>query len=639
MTRIQELEKLITYHNNKYYNDESEISDDGYEALKDELLKLDPTNKLHSQVDAPNDGSRQWDKAKHSIHMGSQRKAPNMAELRNTFIDKHPNEEIHVGLKYDGLSLSMDYIKTGDVGILTQATTRGEDGLEGENILRNVLKIPNVESYLKNCIASISVRAEIILPKSNFSTVNKIRKDNGEKIFSNCRNAASGIIRNWDGDLCKYLEVRIYDVVIHDGNFIELETEKMDYLEHVFSKTSVDVGFVPKNVDELEKYYNLLTTEGREKLDFDIDGLVIKLNNIEYSEKQGMVDNRPKGQMALKFPAERVKTTINEVIWTVTKTGRVNPVALIEPVRIAGAMVKRATLNNLDEIERLGVTIGSEVMIERKGDIIPKVMEVINKKGKLNYPTECPSCGGETVIDRPYLWCDNSSCEAQISSRVHYYVKTLKMEDIGPKLIETLCENKLINNIADLYTFDKNLLIGVEGVGEKTIDNLKSELERTKKTTIIKMLVGINIDGLGNDNSKKLIAHFGDKIETINKLFELDELSKVFSEKTAELIYENSTRLKSIIEQLKNILDFQVLDTSSSKIAGLKFCITGSLSMGRDTYVDLIEKQGGIYKSSVTSDLDYLVNNSTDDSGKNKKATELGKTIITENQLKEMLNI
>ena len=640
-SRVEELIELMKYHNGLYYNGEAEISDDAYDQLKSELeflynnMKLDKSIKqevkeLLDQVDAPSD-SKVWDKAKHSIFMGSQAKSSNLVEFF-TWWDGIGRPQLLAELKFDGISLSTNYLSK-----LTEAITRGEGGVQGEMILKNVLKMGNVKPLIDGLDGSF--RAEILISKNNFKIVNQIRLDNGESEFKNLRNAVAGIARNFEDklELCKYLHLEYYDTNVKE---FDTEQDKADFIKSNFKMVPY---WMINTIEDIEKSYQDFIDNKRDALPFDIDGFVLKINDIAVQNKLGVVANRPKGQIALKFPPQKKKTKIVEFIHATKRTGKISVKCEVEPVDIGGATIRLATLHNYNYIlkELGGLNIGDEIMLERRGDIIPKVVEVINRKGaSVQPPTECPSCGKPTRVELPHVYCDNPLCDAKISNRIAHYVITLGLDGISSKFVDKLYENDLINDIPDLYTVNRDDIIAVDGLGESKADKFQSELDKRSKAKLPIFIKALSIDGLGQSNSEKMIDEIGfeDTVRFICYTLPdpLKVLKGIFTDDTAHKIYDQYVQLEVLILNLIDHVEFVQQTQGNDLLGGKSFCITGSLNLGRTQYKTIIAENGGVFKSGVSKKLDYLIVGA-EAGGKLKKAHDCGVKVLSEEDFRLMI--
>jgi DNA ligase (NAD+) len=655
---IEELVQIIQEASNAYYNGESIISDEEFDFYVDTLRRLDPENSILKTVGAPVSYERKWKKTKHEMIMGSLNKI--LIDDINEIFEKFPNEQLIVTEKYDGLSIELVYYN----GELVKAITRG-DGRIGEDILENVLKMRNVKQYLPIQFTG-SLRAEIIMLKKDFEALNDTLES--DKQFSNPRNAASGISRGYDGMWCGLLTLKYYDILSSDERFPFLIDKicKLRYLG-LMDPTGVYTVFIKEDLSRFYEDY----LEFREKLNYNIDGLVIMVDKVSEQERIGSVNDRPKYAWALKFPAMEKSTKLVDVEWEVSRTGRVNPVAKLSPIEIDGSIVEYATLHNIDYIKHLSFDYtqseviclrkGDEIAVKKAGDIIPAITKIVKSdlNGELiQIPTECPSCKQELKMNGAYLFCYNPCCKTKNLKKVIHYCETLGLENIGAGLLEKLYNSTLVMSILELYCLTKEQLLTLNGVGESIASNFIIELNKRSHMPLSTLLEALGLDGLAKKNAGILADYIYKWIDSVYKIKNADDnamhLSNVkdfFKNFNARNqwwdLFTNETRIRianSINSNLGLIL--QLLDiiqitkpNNNGKLNNKSFCITGSLVNGvRNDYIKRIQENGGIYKTSVGRGLSYLVTNDTESgSSKNKKAKELGIEIINEDQLQEML--
>lgn len=638
MNRIEELEKLIRYHSYKYYNELPEISDAAFDELTEELKQLNPNSSVFDEIGATVAFERKWKKTQHKMPMGSLTKIK-VEDISDIF-DKIRNTCLVVTEKFDGLSIELVYRNS----VLVEAITRG-DGDVGEDILQNVLKMKNVQQNLDLAFKfDVSIRGEIIMLKSDFAKVNELT-DNS---FANPRNAAAGIAKGHDGKFCEYLTVKYYGVQEdlserYTTDSFKHETGKLHFLNDRGLIDDLSNYFVQVyDETQLMAVYEKYRTHKRESLDYNIDGLVLTMMDVEMQNRLGYLHKKPKFAWALKFPPAEKKSILLAVDWTVTRTGRVNPVAKIEPIEIDGSVVQYASLHNLDYIRKLGLGINDEVMVKKAGDIIPAIVEVVIHKGDpIAFPAYCPDCRSNLVNTDNFLWCMNPNCPSQLLAKLIRYCKILEMDYVGGGLLEKLFNSGLAKWPIDLYEITKNDLLKFDGVGDSIADNFLRELEKKSKLPLQKFIVSLSLDGLAEKNAGILANHVEKNYMSFNhfmRVFTREDLSSLFTEQTTDKIFLYLSEEKEEILDLLNKVSIEKLKISS-KLEGKSFCITGSLEFGkRDDYIKKIKENGGEYKGSVGKGLTYLVTNDTESgSSKNRKAKELGISVINENQLLEML--
>ncbi|MCK9417618.1 hypothetical protein M0Q97_13330, partial [Candidatus Dojkabacteria bacterium] len=481
---------------------------------------------------------------------------------------------------------------------------------------------------------SSCIKGEIIMTKDDFAIVNS----KSEKQFSNPRNAASGISRGYDGKFCEYLTIVYYDIMLEKSL-----NEKLEIINtNSFFKTNFEIV---TNIFKLNELY-VAYKEHRNDYNYQMDGLVLAVNDYELKEKMGSINNRPKGAIAIKFPAQEVSTRLLDVEWNVTRTGRVNPKAKLAAVEVDGSIVEFATLHNIGYIEDLDLRIGDLVTIKKAGDIIPAVVKVlVSGCGiKVEAPEKCPFCNSYLEKKGSYIMCNNSDCPKKNFDKIVHYCKTLEMDHVGIGLLEKLFDNNLVNSIPDLYKIQKKDLVKLDGIGETVAENFISELHKKSSITVEKFLVSLGMDGLGNKNSGILAKYINDEKyldfgSLLNYIAEKNILENMFTGPTAKKIKNELIKNQDLSCELLPYIRIIEEKKKGSKLEGMSFCITGSLQHGkRDAYITIIKDNGGDYRASVGHGLTYLVTNDTESgSSKNKKAKELGIQIINEDELRKMM--
>ena len=641
----KEIVKKLKKADKKYYLGEDPImSDDAYDELKDNLRKKTPNHPYFKQVGSdPKYKQSIWETKKHKKIMGSQRKASSIEELKEKF-SPFKNQTLMVQEKLDGFSLEINY-KNGKV---VSAITRG-DGKKGEDVLRNVKK---AKGFLKeiNKKEEISLYCECIITLSDFEILKGKYREQGKKEPSNPRNSASGIIHRKDGKYCRLLTLKYFDVYSPNIHF-RTEEEKINFLKSLKSEDYYQTvgGFTYfvvngkkfNKLKEIKEFYKYYQNTKRENLNYWIDGFVIKINDLEEQQKFGMKNNRPQGQIALKFPSESATTKLVDVKWTTSRNGRINPIAILDPVELDGTIVKKASLHNYKVIDELNLTYGCEVIIEKKGDIIPQiVLKNEDKSGKkIQKPRRCPCCGEKVTLGNTYIWCNNIDCKSRNLKRLINYFKVLNIENIGKSFVEKLYEKNIVNHIEDFYEVKRSDLEGLEGIGEKTINLYFNELEKSLNITPQKFLQSLGIHNLSEATSKLLVENFSclDSIlyANIDKLIEI----KGIGEKTVKQIKEGFRKNKKTIKELRKYLNIVKEEKKSNALKGKTFCITGSLNGGtKKDYKEKIKNNGGEYKSGVIKNLSYLITaNKNSTSNKMKKAKEYNISIITEKEFNDIL--
>ena len=663
---IKRLREEIERYNYYYYSkNESLISDVEYDKLLKNLEKLEKENPQFANELSPsvNVGSSlkdtKFEKVTHKSPMLSLSNSYNIGDIEDfmkraekiILQERSGKTKIDYVLevKLDGLSISVTYEK----GKLVKAVTRG-DGIIGEDVTENVMQIKSVPKFLKENI-DIEVRGEIVLPISKFHELNKKRMEEGEEIFANPRNAASGTLRQIDAEIVKERGLDCYFYFIVDSEKYNLSTHKeaLEYIEKLGLKTT-GIGEVVESAEELEKRIEFWGTK-REKLDYETDGMVIKVNSLELWNILGSTTKSPRWAIAYKFPAKQVSTKLLDITWQVGRTGKVTPVAELEEVEVSGSRVKRASLHNFDEIERKDIRIGDRVIIEKAAEIIPQVVKSIKEvrtgEEKIVVPPgNCPICNSvlekeEGLVD---LKCVNKHCMGKVQGKIEYFVSRdgMNIIGLGERIIERFLELGFIKDITDIYNL-KNFrqdITGLEKMGEKSVENLLNSIEESKKRDYSKTLYALGMPYVGKFLGN-LLAEKSKNIETLMEMTE-EELLMIdgVGEKVAKSVYSfmrDPVNIE-IIEKLKNAgVNFTLLKENKVEkdvFQGKNFLVTGKLEkFTRKEIQEEIEKFGGKNLSAVSKNLDYLIVGK-DAGSKLKKAQDIGTIkILSEEEFFELI--
>ena len=663
---IKRLREEIERYNYYYYSkNESLISDVEYDKLLKNLEKLEKENPQFANELSPsvNVGSSlkdtKFEKVTHKSPMLSLSNSYNIGDIEDfmkraekiILQERSGKTKIDYVLevKLDGLSISVTYEK----GKLVKAVTRG-DGIIGEDVTENVMQIKSVPKFLKENI-DIEVRGEIVLPISKFHELNKKRMEEGEEIFANPRNAASGTLRQIDAEIVKERGLDCYFYFIVDSEKYNISTHKeaLEYIEKLGLKTT-GIGEVVESVEELEKRIEFWGTE-REKLDYETDGMVIKVNSLELWNILGSTTKSPRWAIAYKFPAKQVSTKLLDITWQVGRTGKVTPVAELEEVEVSGSRVKRASLHNFDEIERKDIRIGDRVIIEKAAEIIPQVVKSIKevRTGEEKIvvpPVNCPICNSvlekeDGLVD---LKCVNKHCMGKVQGKIEYFVSRdgMNIIGLGERIIERFLELGFIKDITDIYNL-KNFrqdIAGLEKMGEKSVENLLNSIEESKKRDYSKTLYALGIPYVGKFLGN-LLAEKSKNIETLMEMTE-EELLMIdgVGEKVAKSVYSfmrDPVNIE-IIEKLKNAgVNFTLLKENKVEkdvFQGKNFLVTGKLEkFTRKEIQEEIEKFGGKNLSAVSKNLDFLIVGK-DAGSKLKKAQDIGTIkILSEEEFFQMI--
>ena len=651
--RMRELETLLTKYNYEYHVlDNPSISDHEYDQLFHELLELEekhpelksdtsPTTRVGGVV------LDKFEKVSHETSMLSLSNAFNEEDLRafNDRIEKAVGKvEYMCELKIDGLAVSLLY----NDGKLIQGATRG-DGTVGENITAN-LKTIHAIPLTTNLTEQFEVRGEAYMPKDAFEKLNKAREENNQQVFQNPRNAAAGSLRQLDTSLTskRHLSIFLYGTTRPEILNVNSQSAALDKLDELGFKTNQERA-VKKDIDGVIEYVNYWV-EHRNDLPYEIDGIVIKVNDLRLQEEIGYTVRSPKWATAYKFPAEEAKTKILDIELTVGRTGVITPTAILEPVRVAGTTVSRASLHNHELIEEKDIRINDTVIIHKAGDIIPEVVRVVYEERSdqevYEAPTTCPSCGHEAVkLDEEVaIRCINPTCPAQIVEDIIHFASrgAMNIDGLGEKFVHQLYDAELIKDVADLYTLEKEELVKLERVGDKKATNLLSAIENSKSQPLQKLLFGLGIRFLGQKASRLIAEEYltMDNImeKTKDELIEIPEIGEVIADSI--VTYTSNDDFKHLIEKLKaeNVnMTEEVEENESNQFDGMTFVLTGKLvEMTRNEAKEKIELNGGKVTSSVSNNTDVVVAGS-DAGSKLDRARELEITVWSEQDLLERL--
>ena len=653
--RIDELINIINEANYQYYVlDNPTITDQEYDKYLDELYRLEakypelvredsPTKKIGGEV------LEKFEKVTHEIPMMSLSDVFNEDEISlfDSRIKKEGvNPEYVCELKIDGLSVSLTY----ENGVFKRAATRG-NGVVGEDITNNVRTIKTVPMRLKENV-SIEVRGEIFMSKKTLDELNKERELNGEPLFKNCRNAAAGSIRQLDSSIAakRNLEVFIYHLPNPEDYGIKTHMEALEYMEKLGFRTNKDNNSLVKDISEV---FNFIHEKGkiRESLPYDIDGVVIKLNNLADQQRVGYTLRYPKWATAYKFPAEISYTKLIDIKFTVGRTGQVTPNAILEPVNVMGSTISKTTLHNEDFVLEKGIKIGDTVGIKKAGDVIPEVVCVLEERRNgtekdFHMTKTCPICGSNLIKheNESAYYCENPHCDRRkIEGLIHFASReAMNITGFGERIIEDFYNFGYIKSIIDFYKLDtiSEELKSLEGFGDKSIENLLIEIENSKHNSLERLIFGLGIRYVGRKTAKILAKTY----KNLYKIFDasLEELIAIddVGDKIAGSVYEyfKDSNNKILIDNLRDLglnMDYLGEEKSLSEFEGKTFVITGTLSRGRDEIKELIESVGGKVSDSVSKKTNYLILGENPGS-KYEKAVSLNVKIINEEELNEM---
>ncbi|MFD2445157.1 NAD-dependent DNA ligase LigA [Bacillus sp. CGMCC 1.16607] len=658
--RVIELQNLLNQYNYQYHVlDKPTVPDAEYDQLLRELVELEQQFPDLQTPDSPTQrvGGAVLDsfkKVEHRTPMLSLGNAFNEADLKDfdRRIRGMISEDISYvcELKIDGLAVSLRY----ENGLFIQGATRG-DGSVGEDITANLKTIKSIPLRLTEPV-SLEVRGEVFMPKKSFEALNKMKAENGEELAANPRNAAAGSLRQLDSKIAasRNLDVYLYSIADVGGLEIISHSEGLNYLEKLGFKTNQE----RRKFDKIEEVIEFVESwvEKRPHLPYEIDGMVVKVDSLEQQEQLGMTAKSPRWATAYKFPAEEVVTVLKDIELSVGRTGVVTPTAILEPVKVAGTTVGRASLHNEDLIREKDIKIGDYVVIKKAGDIIPEVVNVLperrtGEEKEFQMPTHCPECESDLIRleEEVALRCINPKCPAQIREGLIHFVSrdAMNIDGLGEKVISQLFQEKLIEDVADLYHLTKEQLLGLERMGEKSVTNLLSAIEASKGNSLEKLLFGLGIRHVGAKAAKTLAQQF-ESMDRLSAATE-EELTAVneIGEKMANSIvtYFENEEVHELVAELKTAgvnMDYKgpkpvIAAESNSIFAGKTVVLTGKLEqLSRNEAKDKLEALGAKIAGSVSKKTDIVI--AGEDAGsKLTKAQELGIEIWSEEKMLEEL--
>ena len=653
---IEELRALINYHSNLYYtHDKTEISDFEYDKLMSELKRMEAENPELITPDSPTQriGGKileGFEEVTHTVQMQSL----NDVFDKEAVIDFGIKTENALGekteyiteLKIDGLSVSLEYRD----GYFFRGSTRG-DGNVGEDVTENLKTIRNIPLKLNEPVEYLEVRGEVFMPHSSFIKLNELQEEKGQKPFQNPRNAAAGSLRQLDSSIVaeRKLDIFVFNIQQIVGKEISTHKEGLEYLSQLGFKTIPDTPVcdtIEKAFEEVEKI-----GEEREKLGFDIDGAVIKVNSLRHREILGSTAKCPKWAVAYKYPPEVKETTLTDIVIQVGRTGVLTPNAVLDSVRLAGTTVQRATLHNIDYIREKDIRIGDRVLVQKAGDIIPEVLSVVKEKRTgdekiFEMPLVCPVCGAEDMREdgEAAARCTGGECPAQLARNIIHFASrdAMDIEGLGPAVVHRLLDNNLIKSAADIYNLKKEDLSTLEKMGEKSAQNLIDAINKSKENDLSRLLFALGIRHVGAANAKNIAMHFSTLDNVINasekEICTVDEIGDIIAKSIAGFFRQEQNL--DIIENLRKYgVNFVCNETKKEGVFnGKVFVLTGTLpTLTRSEASKIIEDNGGKVSSSVSKKTDYVL--AGEEAGsKLDKANQLGIAVITEEELRNMIN-
>lgn len=656
--RVKELRETIEYHNKKYYDDdEPEISDFEYDMLSNELKNLEKqypelitkdsnTQKVGGHV------KKGFKEVEHEVPLQSLQDIFDFDELIE--FDKRikkQSEELNKPTKYvvetkiDGLSAALKY----ENGILVEGATRG-NGLIGEDVTENIKTIKTIPHKLKEPI-NITVRGEVFISKKDFEKMNEERVLNEQPLFANARNAAAGSLRQLDSNITasRPLDIYIFNVQKIEGKEFNSHYEELLYLEEL----GFNVNPVKIPCDTLEEAINAINKigEDREDLTFGIDGAVVKVDNLSLREDLGTTAKTPRWAIAYKYPPERKETILKDIVCQVGRTGAITPMAILEPISVAGSTISKTTLHNEDFIKEKDLRIGDTVVIQKAGDVIPEIVEVKKEKRTgsekaFNMPTTCPVCGAMAVREEgeAAIRCTGIECPAKLVRNIIHFVSKegMDIDGLGENLVEQFIDKGLIENIADIYTLTFEDIASLKKNGIKFAENLINAIQDSKNRPFYKLITALGIRHIGTKSAKTIAKHFK-TIENlmnaeIEEIAELDDVGQIMAESIYQFFKQDQTI--DLINKLRDTgvnMREEQNETEDTRFEGLTFVLTGSLeNYTREQAGEIIEKFGGKVSSSVSKKTNYVL--AGEEAGsKLTKAQSLGVNVITEKEFNEMI--
>jgi DNA ligase (NAD+) len=657
-SRLIELTETLNRLNEAYHGKDAPlVSDAEYDALFRELEALERAHPSWRQPNSPTQrvGAAPlpaFTKITHLVPMLSIANTTNLEEL--SAFDERVHKQLNISapveylceLKFDGLSVNLTY----EDGVLVSAATRG-DGAVGENVTPNVRTIRNVPLALKGkgFPSRVEIRGEIMLPLEAFRELNREQAEAGEKIFANPRNAAAGSVRQLDSKITAGRELRLFAYALGAWEGANKPGLQSEILEQLFSWGFAEHKFhaLCSGVSEVQAYYEKIGGK-REGLEFDIDGVVVKVNRLDWQEELGFVSRSPRSMTAYKFPPRQERTKINDIQVQVGRTGALTPVALLEPVNVHGVVVSRAALHNQEEIDRKDIRVGDWVLIQRAGDVIPEVVSVLperrtGKEKKFYLPSHCPSCGTKTVKlgEEVAVRCPNEECPAQNLEALEHFVAKggMNIVGLGPRILEQLVSAGLVRRYSDLYRLKEKDLLSLEGFQEKSAAKLVASIQKSKIVKLSALINALGIRHVGTRLAASLAREYPDlknlAAATLDELVNVQDIGEIVAQSVVNYFAKEKNR-----QEVSRLLDAGIQPTSvvkaSSMLSGKTFVITGTLpGLSRPEAAEWIEARGGKVTSSVTKKTSYLLAGEAG-GGKIDKARELGIEVISLEELRKL---
>lgn len=657
--RVEKLREEIEYHNYRYYIlDQPEVSDAQYDRLMRELEKLE---EEYPELRSPNSPTQRvgaspleaFEIVRHTLPMLSLANAFDENEAREfdkrvkKFLGSQEDVVYVTEPKLDGLAVELVF----ENGTFAIGSTRG-DGINGENITQNLRTIKTIPLQLVRqeipVPERLEVRGEVIIQIEKFKALNRRREEMGDPPFANPRNAAAGSVRQLDPKVTaeRPLEIYCYGIGEVRGKNFKTQYELLQTLPKWGLRTNPHIRRC-RNIDEVLDYYHQMNKK-REELPYEIDGIVIKVDRIDLQTRLGEISRSPRWALAFKFAPKQETTKIRDIIVQVGRTGALTPVAVMEPVRVGGVEVSRATLHNQDEIDRLDVKVGDTVIIQRAGDVIPEVVQVITSKRtggekRFHMPSTCPVCGAEVIKEDVIYRCIGLDCPAQLKGRIKHFAskRAMDIDGLGVKLIDQLVDKGLVKDVADLYYLRKDELIALERMADKSAQNIIDAIEKSKTKPLGKFLFALGILHVGETTAEDMASHFTHLDDFFNlseeDLMKVEGIGPEVSASVARFFRDKKNRESIERLQKAGLKLIEPRAKEKGRLAGRTFVFTGTLnSYGREQARNLVESLGGATASSISKKVDWVVIGE-DPGSKADRARELGIKTLTEEEFKKMI--
>jgi DNA ligase (NAD+) len=661
---IEELREKLRYHEYRYYVlDDPEISDAAYDRMMNRLKELEAAHPELVTPDsltvrvggAPREGFTKVQHARAMLSLDNAFSYDALREWDRRVREGSGQEKIAyiAEHKFDGLSISLQY----EDGVLARGVTRG-DGTTGEEVTPNVKTIRSIPlrvdatALKKNKLpADFEVRGEIMMTKKAFEALNRKQEETGGKIFVNARNSAAGAVRVLDPAItaARRLDFFAYYLLVDGKVPFAKHSESLQVLKQLHFRASDDWKLCA-GIEAVIAYCDDWDVK-REKLAYEIDGVVVKVNSIPIQNELGYTSKAPRWAIAYKYPARQETTVVNDIIVQVGRTGTLTPVAVLEPVQVGGVTVSRSTLHNMDEIERLGLQIGDLVLIERAGEVIPHVLKVV-KEGKprkpFHMPKHCPECGSTIhhVVGEVAYRCVNAACPAKRKESILHFAgrHAMNIDGLGDKVVDQLVDKGLVKDVADVYALKEDEVAELERMAEKSAQNLLEEIEASKKNSLARLIYALGIQFVGERTGQLLAEHFSSLEElAAAKEEELEEVPEVGPKVAASIVeFFSEPANRQLIKKLHKVGVHPTAEkrvVKSQKLVGKSFVFTGGLAnRSREEAGEIVQQHGGKVSGSVSKKTDYVVVG-TDPGSKYEKAKELGVTILSESEFEKLVGL